>query len=533
MKVMRMKRKKKRKPGSPRPSQKRAGGRRSRTSASALIHVAEPTLTFGFEQQVEDPRDGLLLFGPLDLGQPFGIRIAVIGTEAGIKLYRDWARRIQGNLHDDGSPIARPPFAGFQTVFRVPWGVEPVLSITVPDAEIQRAVLIADGHVRVYQTVGLYADRILEALNREEVGVDVWFVVIPDIIHKNCRPKSRIPAGLEVEREQRMSARFGKRLLDEPSMFVSDNVAAIPYQFEVDFHNQLKARLLGRGPTQIVRESTLELVEGPVRPKHDSLPFQAAIAWNICTAAFYKAGGRPWKAANIRDGVCYVGLVFKRDDRHSDPRYACCAAQMFLDSGDGLVFRGAVGPWYSDQTREYHLTRAAAKQLGEMVIEAYREKHEGKTPAELFIHGRAFFDDEEWHGFSDAVAQTNTRLVGVRIRDESAFRLYRLGERAVLRGTALILHDKAAFLMTRGHVPRLRTQVGMEVPRPLRVDIVRGEADIRVVLTDILSLTKLNYNACIFADGLPVTLRFADDVGEILTAGPVAGDKPLPFKHYI
>jgi len=46
-------------------------------------------------------------------------------------------------------------------------------------------------------------------------------------------------------------------------------------------------------------------------------------------------------------------------------------------------------------------------------------------------------------------------------------------------------------------------------------------------------LTKLNYNACIFADGLPVTLRFADAVGEILTSGPMENIPPLPFKHYI
>lgn len=37
---------------------------------------------------------------------------------------------------------------------------------------------------------------------------------------------------------------------------------------------------------------------------------------------------------------------------------------------------------------------------------------------------------------------------------------------------------------------------------------------------DVLNLTKLNFNACIYGDGLPVTLRFADAVGEILTAGP-------------
>ena len=41
-----------------------------------------------------------------------------------------------------------------------------------------------------------------------------------------------------------------------------------------------------------------------------------------------------------------------------------------------------------------------------------------------------------------------------------------------------------------------------------------------VVLRDILALTKLNYNTCIYGDGVPVTLRFADAVGENLKAGP-------------
>ena len=33
-------------------------------------------------------------------------------------------------------------------------------------------------------------------------------------------------------------------------------------------------------------------------------------------------------------------------------------------------------------------------------------------------------------------------------------------------------------------------------------------------------LTKLNYNACIYCDGTPLTLKFADLIREILTAGP-------------
>jgi hypothetical protein len=50
----------------------------------------------------------------------------------------------------------------------------------------------------------------------------------------------------------------------------------------------------------------------------------------------------------------------------------------------------------------------------------------------------------------------------------------------------------------------------MEVPKPLLIDVCRGEVDIEVVLNDIMALTKLNYNACRFSDGDPVTIRFAD-----------------------
>ncbi|HKZ41284.1 MAG TPA: hypothetical protein VJ044_10010, partial [Candidatus Hodarchaeales archaeon] len=69
---------------------------------------------------------------------------------------------------------------------------------------------------------------------------------------------------------------------------------------------------------------------------------------------------------------------------------------------------------------------------------------------------------------------------------------------------------------------------------PLRVEICQGEKDLMTVLRDILALTKLNYNSCRFSDGEPITLRFANKIGEILTAGPIEKDKaPLPFKFYI
>jgi hypothetical protein len=73
----------------------------------------------------------------------------------------------------------------------------------------------------------------------------------------------------------------------------------------------------------------------------------------------------------------------------------------------------------------------------------------------------------------------------------------------------------------------------MEVPNPLTIEICQGEADIEIVLRDILALTKLNYNTCRYGDGKPITLKFADAVGEVLTAGPVGDTPPLPFMYYI
>jgi hypothetical protein len=82
-------------------------------------------------------------------------------------------------------------------------------------------------------------------------------------------------------------------------------------------------------------------------------------------------------------------------------------------------------------------------------------------------------------------------------------------------------------------VPRLQTHTSWEVPNSYRVRIQRGEVDLETVLRHV-GLTKLNFNTCIFGDDQAVTRRFADAIGEILTAGhQFTKLKPLPFKLYI
>lgn len=49
-------------------------------------------------------------------------------------------------------------------------------------------------------------------------------------------------------------------------------------------------------------------------------------------------------------------------------------------------------------------------------------------------------------------------------------------------------------------------------------------------MTDVLTLTKINFNTCLFSDRSPVNIRVADAIGDILVAAPVETEPRLSFK---
>lgn len=499
-----------------------------------MTHIDEPLLSFGFNQKTEHPKDGLLLFGPAPSNQnPARMDIGVIGTPEGIRRYGTWVNSIATTIAapETGREENKTMWPGFQAAFGVPWPANPFATIAIDGDQLSRHIRTENRHEAIFKAVEIYSEALRKYLREQEGRPHFWFAVIPEEVYRYGRPKSVVPRDQRERSTGQVGRRAAKSILSQGSMFVEEMEAAALYEYELNFHNQLKARLLDTGQVlQVVRETTLtpaEFEEGSRR----SLQDPASVAWNLATTSFYKAGGRPWSVADVRDGVCYVGLVFKRIENAKGNTEACCGAQMFLNSGEGVVFKGAVGPWYSETDNSYHLSREKAAELMSMVISSYKEMH-GRAPSELFIHGKTWIEKDEWDGFRSTVP-AETKLVGIRIRRQNELKLFRFGSRPVLRGTAIIASPRRAYLWTTGFIPRLNTYPGREVPNPITVDIVHGEAELRLVLSDLMALTKLNFNNAGFADGLPVTLRFADLTGEILTAGPTAAAAPLPFRFYI
>lgn len=509
--------------------------------SARLGFISEPELEFGFGQQSTNPKTGLYLYGPLQEGKPSHIKAAVVGTGVGIRLYKDWVKSI--NAYVD--PLAfgstnHVPYPGFNSAFSTTLSSEPEIQVELSPTKLASAIRLGRRHEAVKETVSIYENAIRTRLE-EDLAADVWFAVIPDEIYKYGRPQSAVPKDEIVRSRLTVSRRRATEILaGAPSLFADENAEAETYLFEPNFHHQLKARFLDTRSVvlQILRESTLiSLVGRGEEIRGRRLQDPASIAWNLSTALFFKGGGHPWKVASVRDRVCYVGLVFKLfPESVGENRKACCGAQMFLNSGDGVVFRGTPGNWYDPRTKQFHLSELAAKSLIEQVVSAYREQDpHGRPPAELFIHGRTRFDGNEWKGFSEGAP--DTRVTTVRISDTNEIKLYSPRSTPILRGTSLELSSRFGYLWTKGFISEIGTYPGREVPRPLSVEVVNGDTDLEVVMRDLLMLTKLNFNACIYADGYPVTLRFADAVGDIITSVPekrtASANIPLPFKHYI
>lgn len=498
-----------------------------------VIHVDEPQLSFGFGQRCEHPKDGLFLYGPPESNlNPARMDVGVIGTPQGIQHFEAWVSSIRGVIAapETGKAENRMIWPGFQSVFNIEWPTTPMAKCVIDGTELSSRIRSSDRSEAIYTAVDIYDEALRTHRTDEGSKPLLWFVVVPEEVYKYGRPNSRVPKAEQVP-SKAVGRRNANKMLRDGWLFQEDVDGLEMYRYEENFHNQLKARLLDTGEIlQVVRETTL--LAGYIdENRRRALQDPASVAWNLCTTSFYKAGGTPWRIADVRPGVCYVGLIFKRVESTTGTDNACCGAQMFLSSGEGVVFKGAVGPWFSEADGTFHLGRAKAAELMGLIVKAYTNMH-GAPPAELFIHGQTFFGDEEWAGFMESVPET-TKLTGIRIRRQAEVKLFRYGKNTVLRGTAIITGERSAYLWTVGFVPRLNTYPGREVPNPVTVEIVRGTGDIETVLGDLMSLTKLNFNSAGFADGLPVTLRFADLVGEILTAAPVGDRPPLPFKAYI
>jgi hypothetical protein len=462
----------------------------------------EPFLEFAGRGRHVDPRFGIRSYGAADRGSddaPSDIHVGLVGDAAAVESARTWLERCADGLpakDENEYPNLWQAFPGFNRESGS--GADLIFS-----ERLQRSVRGRDlaklkeqeADAAVASAVDLYLAEIEGVA--QTASPDAIVCVIPLELLKIDDPDVNEDDEAEVGNPQSLSGRF---------------------------HDELKARAMRyRVPLQLMRPSTYDpkLSRGTV--KRPGMPAQvqdeATRAWNFLTALYYKAGGTPWRL--VRDDAdldsCFVGISFYwEDDGRS---VATSVAQVFNERGDGVVVRG--GPaTRSTEDKQLHIGEDDAHALLRGALKAFRDEHK-HLPARVVVHKTSPFDAAETGGMMSAVDEADIEFGElVWVSQGSGVRLYRDGYQPPLRGTLLELEPSHAVLYTRGAVEYYGTYPGQYVPRPIALRPHRSERSLTELAAEVMALSKMNWNSTQFDGLLPVTIRTARDVGDIIRRLP-------------
>jgi hypothetical protein len=469
-----------------------------------ISELKVPMLEFGTDGDYSDPRIGLYRAGPYSLR--FGVshktqvRLGIVAPSSMIPAAQAWLSRCQGRILPEKINPMYIEFPGFENAFQSALVTDRSWIENI-DQALDRAM---EGHgiQRFDSTVHAYADAVgrLSKTHR----IDLIMCCVPPEVIATCRTVSRTLTPIERARirSEKLREDTGQLLLYDIWKVDSDPEELL----QRDFRRALKAIVMQhRIPIQIAT-NTLFL---------DELANQDAAtrAWNSMVAVFYKAGGLPWRLKLEGPETCFVGLSFHHLRTSRRHLMYSSVAQAFSAEVDGFALRGdTIDPPDSATGRRPHLSVEQASRLGKRLIEEYRERT-GRNPVRIVLHKTTMFDDSERNGFLQAFNMIPvTQFVHVAPSD---FRLVQRSAYPPKRGT-LCQVNGASFLFTTGFIPEWNTYPGMHVPAPIRI---RTDRNVDVVRSsvELLGLMRMNWNTAFDTSGVPITLRFAREVGGIMT----------------
>lgn len=472
--------------------------------------LPEPELEFGSGQHV-DIRFGIMDYGPHDLGDdlaPAEIRVGLVGVPEHVELHSAFLERCRGEIPGATTkqPNLRPPFPGFnrEAAFHSTLLLSEKLTRTIPPRRFDELRRSDDANRIVRGAVDLVLEE-LEYLHRNE-RPDVLLFAVPQQLADLLNPETRpaVPAG-------------------EPRL---------------DFHDMLKAAAMHLPPVQLALSSTADPTRARKARKTKAtrrLQDDATRAWNLHTALYYKAGGRPWRLPRDPSELtaCFVGISFYQAlDRAT---VMTSMAQVFDERGDGVIVQGGRAELSKDD-RTPHLNERDAHDLLRQALRQYHQTHR-TLPARVVIHKTSSFTAAELSGFRAAAEDERIdRLDAVSVSDDTSHRLFRYGAYPPLRGTFVALDSREHLLFTRGSVEFYATYPGLYVPQPLLFRCEDVEQGPRQIARELLGLSKLNWNRTQFDGSVPITVVAARKVGEILKYADVhGGGRPIAarYSHYM
>lgn len=449
------------------------------------LQIPEPRLAFarsagaGIAEDTHPVR-GLLANRPFDAnlsdaGIATRLRMAVIAPRADARRVAEYLAR----LHQQAQPGSAdadylPAFPGFSAAFKCP--------LELPEPGLPSFVELDEPTDKSHASSRALGARLASALASLRAGVNpsMTLIYIPT--------RWRELKGYETEVDK------------------------------FDLHDFVKSAAIPLGcSTQFLEEDTLTNAQ------------QCRVRWWLSLATYVKGMRTPWALTGLDKDSAFVGIGFSlRPKTEGADHVVLGCSHLYSPSGHGLQFRLSKIENPILRRRNAFMSFDDARRLGESIRELFFEA-QLRLPKRVVIHKQTPFLKAEREGLQaglEGVAclellqifvDDTLRYVASKPTSDGGFDIHGY---PIRRGTTIIVDDHTALLWVHGASTALvqnRTyyQGKRRIPAPLVLVRHAGTSDLMGLASEILGLSKMNFNSFDLYGQLPATIETSRRVAGI------------------
>lgn len=325
---------------------------------------------------------------------------------------------------------------------------------------------------------------------------------------------------------------FGRTIINQLNKLSSQQtdvvVIYIPKEFEwltsfsddfenYDLHNFVKAYAVQKNiATQFIREKTLEST------------LRCQIMWALSLAIYVKSCRIPWVVSGLRQDTAFAGIGYSLNKSSSGTDVIVGCSHIYSADGQGLKYKlSKLNDVVLDRRKNPFLTESEAYKLGLNIKELFYKSFT-ELPKRVVIHKRTPFREEEIDGLVKCLSSAGIADIELlEINYEDDIRCFEYASNfsidgyPVRRGLCFPVNENTMLLYTHGIAPSIRNpklkyiQGGKTIPLPLKIVKHYGSGDMAQIATEILGLSKMNWNSFGLYSKLPCTIESSNEIARI------------------